>query len=219
MEDDLINTSSPILSKSVHQSLGGGAVADVLLWKRWSISAFLLVISSIIWLLFERVGYNLLSLVANVLLLLLFILFFWAKSASLLNRPLPPLPNMEVSDDFIGKASEVAQVWVNRVLGVAHDIALGGDYKYLFFKDLALLLLGCVQFVACFFVGNVFNFLSLVYMGVLFSLSIPVLYNKYQDTIDVKLSLTHRVLSEQYRKLDEKFLSKIPKPSKEKKTQ
>ncbi|KAF6162010.1 hypothetical protein GIB67_021931 [Kingdonia uniflora] len=213
MEDDLLNTSSPILPKSVYQSLGGGggAVADVLLWKRWSTSAFLLVISSVIWLLFERVGYNLLSLVANVLLLLLFILFFWAKSASLLNRPLPPLPNMEVSDDFIGKASEVAQVWVNRVLGVAHDIALGGDYK-LFFKVASSLWLVS-------FVGNVFNFLTLVYMGVLFSLSIPVLYSKYQDTVDDKLSLTHRVLSEQYRKLDEKFLSKIPKPSKEKKTQ
>ncbi|KAF6176838.1 hypothetical protein GIB67_026525 [Kingdonia uniflora] len=79
MEDDLLNTSSPILPKSIHQSLGGGA------------------------------------------------------------------------------GVKVAQVWVNRVLGVAHDIALGGDYK-LFFKVVSSLWLVS-------FVGNVFNFLTLVYMG------------------------------------------------------
>ncbi|KAF6136425.1 hypothetical protein GIB67_019308 [Kingdonia uniflora] len=162
MENDLLNTSSPILPISVHQSLGGGA--DLFLLAR-----------------------------------------IWKFRMILLGRR---------------RRSEVAQVWVNRVLGVAHDIALGGDYKLFFKVAFSLWLVS--------FVGNVFNFLTFVYMGefcveiitgVLFSLSIPVLCNKYQDTVDDKLSLTHRVLSKQYRKLDEKFLSKIPKPSKKKKTQ
>lgn len=43
-------------------------------------------VSSTLWFLFERAGYSLITLVANVLLLLVVILFFWAKSASLLNR-------------------------------------------------------------------------------------------------------------------------------------
>lgn len=62
------------------------AVADVLLWRRQCASVTLLVSSTVLWFLFERAGYNLLSFIANVMLLLVVILFFWGKSASLLNR-------------------------------------------------------------------------------------------------------------------------------------
>lgn len=62
------------------------AVADLLLWRRRCGSVTLLVSSTVLWFLLERAGYNLLSFIANVLLLLVVNLFFWAKSASLLNR-------------------------------------------------------------------------------------------------------------------------------------
>lgn len=48
-----------------------------------------LISATTMWFLFEVAGYNLLSFVANVLLLLVVILFFWAKAASLLNRYVP----------------------------------------------------------------------------------------------------------------------------------
>lgn len=67
-------------------SFVGDAVADVLLWKRWHRSVAFLVGSTALWFLFEIAGYNLLSFISNVLLLLVVILFVWAKSASLLNR-------------------------------------------------------------------------------------------------------------------------------------
>lgn len=61
-------------------------VADVLLWKKWCGGVVILTSATALWYLFERAGYNFLSFVANVLLLLVVILFFWAKSATLLNR-------------------------------------------------------------------------------------------------------------------------------------
>lgn len=61
-------------------------VADVLLWKKWYGGIVTLISATTFWCLFEVAGYNLLSFVANVLLLLVVILFFWGKSASLLNR-------------------------------------------------------------------------------------------------------------------------------------
>ncbi|KAF8406266.1 hypothetical protein HHK36_008351 [Tetracentron sinense] len=142
--------------KSVHQSLGGGAVADVLLWKRWSGGAFLLVAASAMWFLFERAGYSFLSLIANVLLLLVVILFFWAKSASLLNRPLPPIPNMGVSEEFVGKGVNSVGIWINRVLAVASEIYLEGNVKLFFQVVLGLWIISCI--------GSLFNFLTLVYI-------------------------------------------------------
>ena len=61
-------------------------VADVLLWRRRNASAAAVVGATAVWFVFERAGYSLPSVLANALLLLVAILFFWAKSASLLNR-------------------------------------------------------------------------------------------------------------------------------------
>lgn len=56
--------------------------------------------------------------------------------------------------------------------------------------------------------------------GVLLSLSVPVLYEKFQDHIDEKLCKIQRVIQMQYRKIDESLLKKIPLPqNKQKKTQ
>ncbi|KAG2569626.1 hypothetical protein PVAP13_7NG432600 [Panicum virgatum] len=115
--------------RSLHARLGGGAVADVLLWRRRNASAAAVVGATAVWFVFERAGYSLPSVLANALLLLVAILFFWAKSASLLNRPLPPLPNLEVSDVVVEKAADRALVWINRVLAVGHDIAIKRDRK------------------------------------------------------------------------------------------
>ncbi|VFQ71397.1 unnamed protein product [Cuscuta campestris] len=196
----------------VHHALGGGAVADVLLWRSWHGSVTVLLGSSAFWFLFERAGYNILSFVSNVLLLLVVILFFWAKSASLLNRPLPPLPDMEISEESIANAGEVMRVWVNQVLAIAHDIAIGGNVRL--FVQVAFGL------SAISYVGSFFNFLTLIYLGILFSLAIPPLYEKYQDQIDDKLILAHNFILSQYRKIDDTILKKIPMHlNKEKKIQ
>ncbi|XP_022149172.1 reticulon-like protein B11, partial [Momordica charantia] len=197
---------------SVHQALGGGYVADVLLWRKWCGGAVILTSTTALWYLFERAGYNFLSFVAHVLLLLVVILFFWAKSASLLNRPLPPLPDLEISEESVSMVAEELRFWINYALSIARDIAIGRNLKL--FLQVALGL-----WIAS-FVGSFFNFLTLVYIGVLLSLSVPLVYDNYQDRIDEKLCVAYRYVQIQYKKLDETVLRKIPLPlNKEKKMQ
>ncbi|CAA0812984.1 Reticulon-like protein B11 [Striga hermonthica] len=196
---------------SVHLALGGGSVADVLLWRKWHCSVTFLVGSTALWILFEIAGYNWLSFIANVLLLLVAILFFWAKSASLLKRPLPPIPNLEVSDETVIKAADEMRVWINYGLSIAHDIAIGGNLKLFFQVAIGLWIVS--------YMGSFFNFLTLLYVGILLSLSLPLLYEKYQSPIDEKLSVVYDIAKAQYHKIDDKILQKIPLPSnKEKKT-
>ncbi|PIM99102.1 Reticulon [Handroanthus impetiginosus] len=197
---------------SVHLVLGGGAVADFLLWKKWYQSVTLLVVSTVLWFLFERTGYNLLSFISNVLFLLALILFLWAKSASLLNRPLPPVPNLEISEEIVVKAADELRVWVNYALSIGHDIAIGGNLRL--FSQLA------IGLWVISYIGSLFNFLTLFYIGVLLSLSLPILYANYQNLIDDKLNAAYKIAQIQYRMIDEKVLSRIQLPSKkEKKTQ
>lgn len=62
------------------------AVADLILWRKKNQTLMILLVTVASWIVFERSGYTLLSLVSNVLLLLVVILFLWAKSAAILNR-------------------------------------------------------------------------------------------------------------------------------------
>jgi hypothetical protein len=56
--------------------------------------------------------------------------------------------------------------------------------------------------------------------GVLLSLSVPLVYDKYQHHIDEKICLARKIIQEQYKKIHDAILKKIPLPSnKEKKTQ
>ncbi|KAK9135852.1 hypothetical protein Syun_015182 [Stephania yunnanensis] len=211
-EDSFEESHQSLCRKPVHQILGGGAVADVLLWRRPKVGGFVLVCASATWFLFERAGYSILSVFANAMMLLVVILFFWAKSAALLNRPLPPLPDLEVSEHFVGEVADVACVWINRVLAIAQEITFSGNV--VLFLKVALGL----WFVS--YVGSLFNFLTLVYIGVVFSLTVPVFYEKYRSHVDEKLCLMQKVVSAQYRKIDENILRKMPKRIyKEKKTQ
>ncbi|XP_057427636.1 reticulon-like protein B11 isoform X2 [Lotus japonicus] len=197
---------------SVHHALGAGSVADVLLWKNWRGGVTVLVSATALWYLFERAGYNFLSFVANVVLLLVVILFLWAKAANLLNRPLPPLPDLEISEETIARVADSLQIWLNRVLSLAHDIAIKRNLL------LCLQVVGALWVIS--YIGSLFNFLTLIYIGVLLSLSLPVLYDKYQDQINDKLYLVHGIYLTQYKTIHRVVLSKIPKfTNKEKKVQ
>nr|CAJ86090.1 H0818H01.12 [Oryza sativa] len=186
--------------RSLHALLGGGAVADLVLWRRRNVSAAAVAGATAVWFLFERAGYSFPSVMANALLLLVAILFFWAKSASLLNRPLPPLPKLEVSDVVVEKAADRALVWINKVLAVGHDIAIKRD-RSVFIK--VILILWVVSYI-----GMLFNFLTLIYI-------VPPLYEKYQDQVDEKIGMAHSVLS---RHLDT-IISKTGESTKQKKTE
>ncbi|GJN01378.1 hypothetical protein PR202_ga18643 [Eleusine coracana subsp. coracana] len=193
--------------RSLHAHLGGGAVADVLLWRRRNASVAAVVGATAVWFVFERAGYSFLSVLANALLLLVAILFFWAKSASLLNRPLPPLPNLEVSDAVVEKAADHALVWINKILAVGREIAIKRD-RQVFIQ--VILILWVVSYV-----GMLFNFLTLIYIGVMLSLLVPPLYERYQDHVDEKLGLAYSVLSKHL----ETIISRTGQSTKQKKTE
>lgn len=189
--------------RTVHQILGGGTVADVMLWRQKNVTVGILFVTLAAWVVFERSGYTLLSLVANVLLLLILILFLWAKAASILNRPPPPLPNLQLSEEAVNDAAAFIRSRVNGLLSVSHDIALGKNSK-LFLKVAA-----CLWLIAV--VGGWTDFLTLGYTSLVIVLIVPALYEKWEDHVDKYALAACTELKRLYMKLDAECFIKVRK--------
>lgn len=189
--------------RTVHQILGGGLVADVMLWRQKNLTVGILLVTLAAWVVFELSGYTLLSLVSSVFLLLVSILFLWAKSAAILNRPAPPLPNLYLSEEIVNEVAAFIRTRMNTLLQVSQDIALGKDSR-MFFKVAAYLWLISV-------VGGLTDFLTLGYISLVIVLTVPALYERYEDYIDRYVMMGYRKLQLLYMKLDEECISKVQK--------
>ncbi|CAK7333559.1 unnamed protein product [Dovyalis caffra] len=195
--------------RTVHEIFGGGFVADVILWRQRNITIGIVLVALSSWLVFERSGYTLLSLVSSVVLLLAVILFLWAKSAAILNRPAPPLPRLQLSEETANEVASFIRNRMNALLSISQDIALGKDTK-LFFKVAAYLLLIAV-------VGGLTDFVTLGYASLLIFLTIPVLYERYEDYIDRYVEMVFKKSHQLYLKFDVKCIGRVQNWALEKK--
>lgn len=189
--------------RSLHNLLGGGKAADSFLWRDKFMSAGILAGASIVYFVLEHSGYTLLSIMATLLMITFGVLFLWSNAAALLNRSPPPLPDFYLSEDEAKRLALTLREEVNKVLAVAHDLALGKDFK-------VLLKVGAVLWGLS-VVGGWFHFLTLVYLAVLVSHTIPAVYEKYEDQVDLYAKRAYEEVHTRYRDIDEKYLSKLPK--------
>ncbi|KAK6943071.1 Reticulon [Dillenia turbinata] len=187
--------------KTVHEILGGGLVADVILWRQKDRTMAILMVTLVAWVVFERSGYTLLSLVSNVLLLLFVILFLWSKSAAVINRPAPPLPELYLSEEMVNEASAFIRIHVNSLLSTSKDIAVGKD-SGMFFK-----LAGSLMLISL--VGGLTDFLTLGYTSLLIVLILPALYERYEDHTDHFVMIGCQKLQHLYMKFDVECISKV----------
>ncbi|XP_009786417.1 reticulon-like protein B12 [Nicotiana tabacum] len=187
--------------RSLHQILGGGFVADVVLWRRKDVTVGILVITLFAWVVFEISGYTLLSLVSSVFLLLFTILFLWAKSAAILNRPAPPLPHLYLSEEMVNEAACFVRNHINMLLSASEDIALGKDTNMFVKVSVGLMLVSVI--------GGLTDFLTLGYTSIVIVLTVPALYEKYEDQVDACVLMAYRKLRLFYFKFDAVCVSKV----------
>eukprot|EP00256_Glycine_max_P060279 XP_014629108.1 reticulon-like protein B12 isoform X2 [Glycine max] len=185
--------------RSLHEILGGGQ--DLILWRRKNLTVGILLVTLAVWVVFERSGYTLLSLVSNVLLLLIVILFLWAKSAAILNRPAPPLPQLHLSEEMANEVKTFIRTRVNDLLSVSQDIALGKDSR-LFLKVAAYLWIISI-------IGGLTDFLTLAYTSLFIVLTVPAIYERYEDYIDKYILKGYRKLCLLHLKINEQYVNKV----------
>ncbi|EPS69646.1 hypothetical protein M569_05120 [Genlisea aurea] len=180
----------------LHQALGGGPVADVILWRNKNLSAAVLMGFTLIWFLFEVLDYNFVTLVCHISITLMLILFLWSTGADFVNWNPQPLVIPEATFRWLSKET-------NRILLKLYRISSGNDPKT-FFKALALLWLVSG-------IGNYFSFLNLFFACFVCTMIVPAVYEQYQSDVDYLARKGSRDMRNLYSKIDSKFLGMIPR--------
>ncbi|KAK8981600.1 hypothetical protein V6N11_028010 [Hibiscus sabdariffa] len=192
--------------KPLHQVLGAGNSADILLWRNKRVSGGVLGGVTALWFLFEVIDYHLITLICHILILSLSILFLWSNASNFINNSPPNIPKVVIPDKCLLKAASCLTFEINRAADVVRTVATGKDLKTF---------LGAVAglwFVSV--LGNCFNFLTLVYVVFLLLYTVPVSYEKYEDKVDAYAEKAVIEMKKQYVILEKKVMANINKQKK-----
>ncbi|CAH9138657.1 unnamed protein product [Cuscuta epithymum] len=189
--------------KPVHAALGGGKPADIILWRNKQISAGGLAGATVIWLLFEWIGYHVLTFLCHSLILSLAIMFLWSNLSSFVNKTPPDYPEIVLPEDMCRQAALLVRDKIHWAIGLFREVASGKDLKKFLYAILGLWIVSTI--------GSWFDFLTLVYIIFVMLLTVPIFYEKHEDQVDAYAHKAKKQLKRQYSQLDEKVLQKLPK--------
>ncbi|KAG8388809.1 hypothetical protein BUALT_Bualt02G0163700 [Buddleja alternifolia] len=189
--------------KPVHKALGGGKPADVILWRNKQISGALLAGATVIWLLFERIGYRLVPFICHSLILSLATLFLWSNLSFFVNKSSYDFPEIALPEDLCKSFALLLTDRCNKTVVLFRNVAMGKDLKKFLYGILALWVVSVV--------GSWFDLLTLIYIVFVMLLTMPLLYEKHEDKVDTYAQQAKSKLKRQYSTLDEKVLQKLPK--------
>ncbi|XP_031096527.1 reticulon-like protein B8 [Ipomoea triloba] len=197
--------------KPVHNILGGGKSADVMLWRNKTISGSVLGSATIIWLLFEWLNYHLLTLICFAIVMLMLGQFLWVNAIEKFSSTPIKLPRIVIPDHVFVNIAKSIGGEINRGLGFLQDISCSGNMKQ------CLLVVASLWATAV--IGSWCNFITVAYIGFVAAHTLPVLYERYDETIDSVMDMIFDKLRHNFRTLDAGDLSKIASNITEKKAE
>ncbi|XP_010926506.1 reticulon-like protein B2 isoform X1 [Elaeis guineensis] len=208
----LLTTKAPSGGpKALYDFLGGGKVADVVLWRNKRLSAGILAGFTVIWLLFEVVEYHFVTLLCHMAIAAILVAFIWSNVAALFGLSPPKIPEVRIlSQQAFKEFVETLHPKLSRLVSILHRVAFGEDLKLLLFAILYLWILSVM--------GSLCSFLNLLYFVSLCIQTLPALYKRYGREVDDLAAKGSHELNKLYAKLEQEVLKKIPRgPGKEKK--
>ncbi|KAJ1690022.1 hypothetical protein LUZ63_014177 [Rhynchospora breviuscula] len=188
--------------KTIHQILGGGKSADVLLWRNKRISSSVLAGATAVWALFEWLNYHFLTLICLTLASGMLLQFVWSNTARTFKSS-SEVPRIKLPDKLFMELAVSAGDQLNQFLGFIQDISCGRSLK-----DFVMIVFGLW---AASVIGSWCNFLTVLYIGFVSAHVVPVLYERYEDQVDYSFANLVGVLQKQYSKLDDSLKKKVSK--------
>ncbi|CAI9096137.1 OLC1v1032218C2 [Oldenlandia corymbosa var. corymbosa] len=115
--------------RNMHQILGGGKVADILMWENKNLSAAILIGVTVIWFLFEVAEYNFITLLCHTSIMVMIIMFLWSTLAAFFDWSNPPdFRDITIPEEKFRWLFGKVNWWLLKL----YDISSGKDFRTFF---------------------------------------------------------------------------------------
>ncbi|KAL6193359.1 PREDICTED: reticulon-like protein B14 [Fragaria vesca subsp. vesca] len=184
---------------TLHAILGGGKVADIMLWKDKKSAGAILFGFTTLWFFLQVREYQFVSLLCDTLMLTMTLGLLWCKFAGRILNRMPREINIQLPEStciyFIGT--------INWFLLKLSEITSGKDFK-LFFVALAGLYMMST-------IGTYISSWNLIYTVILAVGTLPALYARYETQVDTIVARCISGVKRLYELFQVKILDKIPR--------
>ncbi|TVU22013.1 hypothetical protein EJB05_31689, partial [Eragrostis curvula] len=179
------------------------AAADIILWRDTKVSASILVAATAAWFLFEVAEYHFFSLVCYAAMIGMLVFFIWTNAAAFFNLPVPRIPETLLSERTTRQVTVALHSRLTRLAYKLYDVACG--------KDLITFLLTVLALYIASVIADCFSSLTLLYLVVLGTMTLPALYERYEIEIDHLVARGVHDLRSHFAEMDSGVLRKIPR--------
>ncbi|KAI4306313.1 hypothetical protein L6164_029600 [Bauhinia variegata] len=183
--------------KPLHRLLGSGKAADILLWRKWRKSASILAGATIVWSVIVGMGYSLVSLICESLILLLSMMLLKTTVVSVINKSRPKLSNLVIPEKSVVNAALSLRHELNQGYRTIQCIATGREEKKFLMVSVALY--GVSVMSSYFTAATTFYIISVMV------LTVPVFYEKNEDAVDMLADIVLAELKRRLKKLKRKL--------------
>ncbi|WVZ10481.1 hypothetical protein V8G54_015011 [Vigna mungo] len=212
MSSEAKQETKPLTNPSYSSDVDDGVVKDVVLWRRKKLNAIVIVVATASWVLMEVFQFNFLTVISWVAMLVVASTFLYANMLRLLGKERPNLLRLELSEETTRRIAKEVRAWFEKITRWLVLVSVRKEWPVFVGVVAALWSLS--------YIGRCMDLLTVVYIGVLVGMAIPLTYVKNED----KIKRFGEWLREKYKRcyviIDEKTIHKIKsRISKEKKTE
>ncbi|GMY11687.1 reticulon-like protein B13 [Fagus crenata] len=188
---------------------------NIFLWKRKEQSMLVLLISAATWVLLEVYQFNFITVISWAAMFIITYLFLWGNILRLLGKDVKNMSGLEISEESAIEMANSIRTWIEEGIRWMFQVSAEREW-FVFARTVAGLLLLS-------YVGTFSDLLTLLYIGIVTGMTVPVLYMKYEDNIKRQMEWVKVKSRRFYDMVDEKVVknmqNRIVKGKKEKKVE
>ncbi|CAJ1929775.1 unnamed protein product [Sphenostylis stenocarpa] len=201
MSTEAKGETKPLSTPSYSSDVDDGVVKDVVLWRRKKLNAIVIVVATAAWVLMEVFEFNFITVISWVAILVVASIFLYANMRRLLGKEPPNLLKLELTEETTRRVANKVRAWIEEA--IRWMFLVGARKEWPAFVGVVAGLLSLA------YIGSCMDLLTVVYIGVLVGMAIPLTYVKNED----KIKRFGEWLKEKYKRcyqiIDEKTVQKI----------
>ncbi|EEF40020.1 reticulon-like protein B13 [Ricinus communis] len=150
-------------------------VKDIVLWRRKKLSLLVLLVATVTWVLLDVYEFNFITVASWLAMLIVTSLFLYGNLVRLFRKEEPKISNWKISEETTTETAKSVRGMIEEGIRWMFHVSAESEW-FIFARVVTVLWLLS-------YVGSFFDFLTLLYVGTVMGMSVPVIYVKNEEKI------------------------------------